>query len=316
MEPSTFASGTLFSRIFHASPVGMTINAIPEGWFVDVNESYAELVGYSREEIIGRRAVDLNIVIPSRRESVVQNLLEHRGLSNMPVELRHRSGQTRHVIVSAQIEEFDGQLYSVAMIQDLTEYRQAQAALSVSEARFRLFFESVPLPVWVFDLETLQILDANPAAAATYGYSIDELLSMTIMDVRSPVDQEAFRDFLPQMRDNITNIGVWKHRRKDGTLMDMAITGYTFTLHGRRVRLAVLRDVTEQLAAERAVVESEQRLKIITELSTDGIWDLDVNARTVQVNEAFRTIYGAPERPEEVLGWWLERIHPEDRQAV
>ena len=316
MEPSTFASGTLFSRIFHASPVGMTINAIPEGWFVDVNESYAELIGYSREEIIGRRAVDLNLVIPARRESVVQNLLEHRALSNTPVELRHRSGQKRHVIVSAQIEEFEGQLYSVAMIQDLTEYRQAQEALSVSEARFRLFFESVPLPVWVFDLETLQILDANPAAAATYGYSIDELLSMTIMDVRSPLDQEALREFLPHMHDAMANIGVWKHRRKDGTQMDMAITGYTFTLHGRRVRLAVLRDVTEQLAAERAVVESEQRLKIITELSTDGIWDLDVNTGSVQVNEAFRTIYGAPERPEEVLAWWLERIHPEDRLTV
>lgn len=311
-----FAPGTLFSRIFHASPVAMTINAIPGGRYADVNESYCQLVGYSRAEIIGRTAVELGLISPAERAPVINSLLQDRGLSNRPVTLRHRSGELRHGIVSAQTEEFDGEMYSVAMIQDLTEYQHAQRALSVSEARFRLFFESVPLPVWVFDMETLRILDANPAAAATYGYTLDELLTMTIMDVRAPSDQEEFRAFLPSLRESITNIGVWRHKKKDGTPMDMSITGYTFTLNGRRVRLAVLRDVTEQLATERAVLESERRLQIITDLSTDGIWDLDIRSRRMQLNEAFRSIYGAPEQPEAVLDWWLGRIHPDDRSAV
>lgn len=316
MEPKVFAPGTLFSRIFHASPVAMTINAIPSGEYVDVNASFARLLGFTRPEMIGRRAVDLDIISAPRRMPVVESLIQRHGLANLSVQLRARSGETRDVIVSAQVEEFSGQLYSVAMIQDLTEYRQAQKALSVSEARFRLFFESVPLPVWVFDLETLRILDANPAAAATYGYSVDELMTLSVLDLRPPDEQEAFRDYIPELKDNPHDIGVWRHCKKDGTPMDVAITGYSFTLQGRRVRLAVLRDVTEQLAAERAVLESERRLQIITDLSTDGIWDLDLLRGNAQVNEAFRLIYGGPEQPEDMPRWWAGRIHPDDRAAV
>ena len=167
MIPSVFAPGTLFARIFHASPVAMTVNALPHGEYVDVNDSFARLVGYSRAELIGRRAIELGIITPVRREPVVQDLLTSRELANSPQELRHRSGDVRHVVVSAQLEEHEGQLFTVAILQDLTDYHRTQDALRTSEARFRLFFESVPLPVWVFDLETLRILDANPAACET-----------------------------------------------------------------------------------------------------------------------------------------------------
>jgi PAS domain S-box-containing protein len=56
-----FAPGTLFSHIFHASPVAMTINALADGRYVDVNDSYVRLIGFSREEMIGLRAVDSGI---------------------------------------------------------------------------------------------------------------------------------------------------------------------------------------------------------------------------------------------------------------
>jgi len=85
------------------------------------------------------------------------------------------------------------------------------------------------------------------------------------------------------------------------------------------VRLSVLRDITQQLAAERALIDSEQRLQLITELSTDGIWDFDVRAGAVHLNEAFRRIYGAPQEesdPGVIVSWWQSRIHPDDRATV
>lgn len=316
MVPSIFAPGTLFARIFHASPVAMTVNALPHGEYLDVNDSFSRLVGYSRAELIGRRAIELGIITPSNREPVVQGLLNSRELVNSPQVLHHRSGAARRVIVSAQVEEHEGQLFTVAIIQDLTDYHRTQDALRTSETRFRLFFESVPLAVWVFDLETLRILDANPAACQTYGYSLDELRAMTIRDMRPPEEYDTFDTLLPEMRQSPSNKGVWRHCKKDGTPIDMAISGYTLELDGRRVRLAVLRDITQQLAAERALMSGERRLQIITELSTDGIWDCDVASRTVHLNEAFRLIYGAPEEPEKALEWWINSIHPDDRAAV
>lgn len=316
MLPSVFAPGTLFSHIFHASPVAMTVNALPDGNYVDVNESFARLVGYSRAELIGRRAIDLGITTPRRREPVVQNLIQSKGLANDPQELHHRSGEARQVIVSAQLEEHEGTLFTVAIIQDLTDYHRTQSALRAYETRFRLFFESVPLPVLVFDLETLQIMDANPAACRTYDYTLDELRAMTIMDIRPPEEHDALRAYLPRMRDVQIGGGIWKHRKKDGTPIDMAITGYTLELNGRRVRLAVLRDITQQMSAEHALLAGEQRLQIITELSTDGIWDCDVATKAVHLNEAFRLIYGAPEDGRDVIEWWAGRIHPDDRACV
>jgi PAS domain S-box-containing protein len=316
MIPSTFAPGTLFSRIFHASPVAMTVNALPDGRYVDVNDSFIRLVGHTRDELIGRRAVDLGILTPRQREPVIQNLLQSGGLANVPQELRHRSGEMRQVIVSAQLEEHEGTLYTVAIIQDLTDYHRTQSALRAYESRFQLFFEGVPLPVLVCDLETLNILDANPAACRTYEYTLDELRAMTIMDIHAPEEHDALLAHLPQMRRDEPSGGIWTHRKRDGTPMEMAISGYTLDLDGRRVWLAVLRDITQQMAAERALVDSEQRLQIITELSTDGIWDCDIPSKDVHLNEAFRLIYGAPEDGAGLIEWWMERIHPDDRPAV
>ena len=311
-----FAPGTLFSHIFHASPVAMTINALADGRYVDVNDSYVRLIGFSREEMIGQRAVDLGILSRRQRESVVQNLLQSGGLANDPQELRHRSGQVRQVIVSAQLEEHEGALYTVAIIQDLTDYHRTQNVLRAYESRFQLFFESVPLPVLVFEVETLRILDANPAACDAHDYTLDELRAMTILDIRPPEEHDALRAQLPQMCEAEPSTDVWKHRKRDGALMEMAISGYTLNLDDRRVCLVVLRDITQQMAAERALIDSEQRLKIITELSTDGIWDCDLLTKAVHLNEAFRLIYGAPDDVEDLLNWWIERIHADDRPAV
>ena len=316
MVAPTFAPGTLFSRIFQASPVAMTVNALPDGRYIDVNDSFTQLVGYARDELIGRRAVDLGILEPRQREKVVENLLQSRGLANDPQVLRHRSGEPRQVIVSAQLEEHEGTLFTVAIIQDLTDYHRTQNVVRAYESRFQLFFESMPLPVLVFELETLRILDANPAACGVHEYTLDELRAMTILDISPPEERDTLLAQLPHLCADEPSAAVWKHRKRDGALMEMAVSGYTLELHGRRVCLAVLRDITQQMAAERALIDSEQRLRIITELSTDGIWDCDLLTKAVRLNEAFRLIYGAPDDVEDLLQWWIERIHPEDRPPV
>lgn len=289
-----FAPGTLFAHIFHAGPVAMTINALPDGQFVDVNDAFCQLVGYSREELIGWRAVDLGLVTAEHRAPVVQELVTQGRLGKHSQVLRHRSGEERRVLVSAQLEEHEGQLYTVAIIQDLTDYLHTQDALQAAERRFSLFFDSVPLPVWAFDMETLRILDANPAACRAYGYTAEELRALTVMDIRPAEERDRFHGHATRSEQWPTDSGIWRHQKKDGTPMDVAVSGCTLELDGRRVRLSVLRDVTQQLAAERALADGEQRLQIITELSTDGIWDFDVRGNTVHLNEAFRHLYGAP----------------------
>src|SRR5690242_7628279 len=94
-----------------------------------------------------------------------------------------------------------------------------------SEERYRVFFEANPHPTWIYDLNTLVILDVNPAAIRNYGYSREEFLSLTIKDIRP-------REDVPAMLESIAKIssgeasGLWKHRKKDGTLIDVEITSH------------------------------------------------------------------------------------------
>ena len=177
-----------------------------------------------------------------------------------------------------------------------------------SEARFRLFFESMPLPVIVYDHETLRILDANTNTTEHYGYSRAELLSMTMLDIRPPEARSRFLETLHALPDDARSVGIWQHIKKDGTIIDVDVTSYGLELDGRRVRLTVLEDVTEQLAMQEALRNSEERLRIIAEVTTDVIWDFDLITRLTTYTQGMHTIFGYELGRISAFDWWANHI--------
>jgi PAS domain S-box-containing protein len=140
--------------------------------------------------------------------------------------------------------------------------QRAEEALNTTEASYRLLFDDNPLPMWVFDLETLSFLVVNDAAVSHYGYSRDEFLSMTIKDIRPTKDVPALLGALEKLRR--FDSSVWTHRRKDGTLIDVEVIGHDTTFAGRPARLVLINDLTERRRAEEQVrrlnAELEQRV--------------------------------------------------------
>ncbi len=132
-------------------------------------------------------------------------------------------------------------------------HRRAQRALRENEARYRVLFENSPLPKWLFDVETLRFLEVNDAAVRHYGYSREEFLQMSIKDIRPPGDVAALVREVGKVAPGTRNFGVWKHKKKDATLIDVEVTGHTFPLEGRVARLIVAQDITERRAAEEQV---------------------------------------------------------------
>jgi PAS domain S-box-containing protein len=120
------------------------------------------------------------------------------------------------------------------------ERARSEQALRQREAGFRLMFSSSPLPMWVHDLSDLRILEVNQAATAQYGYSREEFLEMRVGDLRPP---EASAD--GRAADGAPEDGVWRHRRKDGSVLEARILAHTLTFRGRRAALVVAEDVTE-----------------------------------------------------------------------
>jgi two-component system, cell cycle sensor histidine kinase and response regulator CckA len=132
-------------------------------------------------------------------------------------------------------------------------------SLERSEERYRMLFEASPLPMWVYDAETLQFLAVNDAAIRHYGYMRQEFLGMTIKDIRPPEDVEAVLASLRAAGGPGSPMpGTWRHRTRDGTIIDVEITAGRITFEGRRAALVLAYDVTERLQLEERLSQSEK----------------------------------------------------------
>jgi two-component system cell cycle sensor histidine kinase/response regulator CckA len=117
--------------------------------------------------------------------------------------------------------------------------------LNQQDVRFRLLFEDNPLPMWVFDRESLRFLEVNQAAIVRYGYSREEFLEMSAADIRPPEDVARLKETVAQS-SGLAVPGQWRHRLKDGRMIEVEVASHTMSYAGRPAVLSVLHDVTQR----------------------------------------------------------------------
>ncbi|MFP5390488.1 MAG: EAL domain-containing protein [Gammaproteobacteria bacterium] len=125
---------------------------------------------------------------------------------------------------------------------------------STDDKSFNQLFKAHPIPMWVYDLETLAFLAVNSAAVAHYGYSEEEFLRLTIRDLRP--DDELARleaNLATAPRQGLERSGVWRHRRRDGRIIDVEISSHPLQFHGRACKFVLAHDVTDRVESERKV---------------------------------------------------------------
>jgi two-component system cell cycle sensor histidine kinase/response regulator CckA len=171
----------------------------------------------------------------------------------------------------------------------MTQRATAEEGLRQSEERYRTLFESNPSPMWVFDLETLSFLAVNAAAVRHYGYSQDEFSGMTIKDIRPSEDISALMDDLSKgTGTGLDTLTQWRHRKKDGVLIDVEITSHELTWLGRRSKLVLINDITERKQAEDRLREQANLL----DLAQDAIMVRDMEDRIEFWNHGAERLYG------------------------
>lgn len=305
-----------FSKAFHSAALAIGITTLEEGRFVEVNDKYSQLMGYSRDELIGHTPMELGIWYdPNLRPHFVEKL--RRGESVIEVETRARakSGEIRHGLMSMEPIELDGEPHLLGMFQDVTDRLQAQEALRDSEQRYRQLFEGIEDMIIVHDLKG-RILDVNESACRHLGYSRDEFLRMNVVDLDSPTFAAGFAKRMQERLEHgqlheVEGELVTKH----GQVLTVDVSSKLITYKGQVVVLAVDRDITQRKLIEEKLRKSEARYRAVVEDQTEFIARIAPDWQIKFVNEAFCRYYGKT-REELIDSYFKPHVHEDDFQLV
>jgi len=279
-----------------------------DGFFKRLNPCWQKKLGYSIEELTTKPFIDF--VHPDDHETTIQEVQKLSvGIDTISFENRYRcrDGSYRHLSWNATSSVERQLIYAIG--RDVTELKHAEQALHLSKERYRLLFESNPHPVWVYDLETLAILDVNNAAAQSYGYSREEFLTLTIKDLRPPEDVPSLLQNIAASGSSSQDCGVWTHRKKNGSLIAVEVVSHPLFFGERNARLVVATDITERKRIEADLRRSEERSRLMIESVVDyAILTLDPQGIVTSWNAGAERIKGY--RAEEIIGKHFSQFYP------
>jgi PAS domain S-box-containing protein len=286
-----------------------------EGRYIWANAAWGRLHEGGLETALGKTDDDL-----WAPETAAQfRALDTQALvSFAPIEIEEpsvtRDGSTAHWIsMKFRINDGEGRPVVGGISVDVTQRIQARNALRESEARYRMLFEANPHPMWVFDVESLNFLAVNDAAVARYGYSRDEFLGMKITDIRPAEDLPRLMERLKTYElHSYLSDRIWRHRKRDGTLIDVEVASHAIPFEGRRARLALAHDVTLRLVTERSLQISRERLDLVLDAGELGVWYCDLPTRKLTLNDRARAQLGFGPADEVTIDTYFLHYHPED----
>lgn len=272
-----------------------------------VNRAAGRLLGRDPEEL---RTAHVRDVIKSDDKMSTGQLLNSMGVMEHPMMWRAADGSTVDVLAASSLlrDDRDDPVGVVYVASDFTERKRAEEALRESERRYRLLFEMNPLPMWVYDFETLEFTAVNHAAVEHYGYSRDEFLRMKISDIRPETELPVMMAALAALADgqDVRGPSQYHHRRKDGSIIDVDITSFEFVAGGRRSRLVIAQDITERRRAEEQLRLSEERYRELFENANDMIYTHDLDGRLTSMNISGERVSGYSR--EELLGTHIQKV--------
>jgi diguanylate cyclase (GGDEF)-like protein/PAS domain S-box-containing protein len=262
-----------------------------------MNDAAAKMLGYEERELLGEH---LRVIFEPSKDTLTTGQLVHSlGVLEHNMHWRQRDGTTIDVTASSSFLRGadDAPVGVVYVAQDVTERKRADQALRESERRYRTLFDGNPLPMWVYDTESLEFIAVNEAAIRHYGFSRNEFMKMHITDIRPPEDIEIALQAIRDARER-TAPRVFRHLKKGGAIFDAEVTSYEFTSEGKRARLVIAVDVTERRRAEEALRESEERYRLLFERNLAAVFRSTREGSILDCNEAMARLFGYETRAE------------------
>jgi len=278
------------------------------------NKRYAELYGLNDEQTKPgtelRTILEYRIAVgnaPDDHESYINDRI-NKVTANEPYQITNKLSDGRYVSVVHRPLADGGCL---ATHEDVTEPKRR-------EESFRLLFKNNPVPMWVIDRESLCFLAVNEAAVTHYGYSREQLMSMTALDLRPVEDRERFAQLLRTESDDQLVKNITRHSKADGTAIDVCVYSRALVYAGQNARLVAIHDITQAKLAESELRRTKKFLDTVIEHVPAPIAVKDVpssakdarDCRFTLLNRAGEELLGVPRQ--QIIGKTAVELYPKE----
>ena len=284
-----------FAKSFHANPAPLVLSDIATGTFIDVNEHWVEMLGYPREEQIGRTSREVGIwADPGERDRAVALLRENGSFKDFPIEFLTRTGETRYALWSAEVVSLQGRAVMLSLIVDITERKRTEEALRRSEKLYRSVIDNIQDVFYRTDAAG-RLCMVSPSGVRLLGYgSAEEMLGRPNEEFWCAPDRR--KAFLERMRQHgrVSDFEVFL-QRADGTPVLVATSSNFYHDDAGNVLgvEGIFRDITERKRAEEMLRQSEEKFSRLFKLSPDAISLSEPESGVlVDVNETFTELSG------------------------
>jgi protein-histidine pros-kinase len=259
----TAAEFVRFRSLLDAAPDAI-LEVNNGGQIVLANQAAERIFGYSADDLIG---AGIEMLVPeANRAAHAQyrsSYMETPGIRPMGTGLRlyarRKDGSQFPAEITLSPMRIEGELHVASAVRDVTEKDDLTGRLRQSAEQAELLFAASPAPCWVYERGTLRFLAVNDEAIRTFGFSREDLLGRTILDLRPVDDHAAILERLAELPEGTAYSGPWPHRCRDGSVIEMDLRSHGVTYDGRPARVVVAHNVTERRRFEAALEDARRK---------------------------------------------------------
>jgi PAS domain S-box-containing protein len=290
MEQALRESEEKFTKAFQSVPEAVSITDTEDTKYVVVNDSFLALTGYTREEVIGHSAQELDLWANADESSRMKRLIEQQGIfKNEEFILQTKSKETRNILVTADKIDFGGQTCWLVVRNDITERKKTENALRESEEKFSKAFHASPQQIIITRKRDNVTMDVNDSYTQVTGYSRAETVGKTAEELGVWMTPEDFKRFEQTLdsQGRISNEEFEFYNKSGGTHIEL-VSVEPITISGEDCWMSISTDITKRKQMENALRESEEKFSKAFQVIPETISISRINDRKfVDVNDSF-----------------------------
>ena len=317
-EAALRQSDEKFRLAFHTSPDSINFNRLSDGIYIDINEGFTKLTGYTREDAIGKSSIDLNIWYdPKDRQRLVKFLQSEGYVENLEASFRRKNGQIGVGLMSARVLRLNQEDVILSITRDITERKQVEDELRESENKYSQLVESLTDAILVWSGE--HIIYANPTALKLFRVNqAGDLIGKRYLDFVHPDDRLESVERIKKSKNENWIAPHREHRMitADGQVINVESTGVPIQCQGQIQHFGIFSDITERKQVEEKLRETENKYRDLADSLPQVIFEVDLNGTLTYINHNAYVLFGYTQ--EEIVKGFnvLEAFIPEDKERV